>query len=63
MESNVTHRNKAVSVKMSQRLFNDFSELASAKDLLPSTLAYLVIRRYVESHQGIGNESALDDLI
>lgn len=63
MGTNVTHRTKAVSVKMSQRLFNDFVELASAKDLLPSTMAYLIIRQYIEKQLGTGYDAALDELL
>lgn len=63
METNTSHRNKAISVKMSEKVFNDFVALARSKDLLPSTMAYLVIRQYVESKLDSGYETITDDLL
>ena len=56
-------RNKAISVKMSEKTFNDFVSLAHSKDLSPSTMAYLVIKQYMDSRLGGYYDSAIDSLL
>lgn len=56
-------RNKAISVKMSEKTFNDFVALARYKDLLPSTMAYLIIKQYMASKLDTFYDSSTDDLL
>lgn len=56
-------RNKAISVKMSEKAFNDFVALARQKDLLPSTMAYLIIKQYMASKLDTAYDSFTDDLL
>lgn len=44
------NRDKVVSVKMSQRTYDQFNGLAKRFDMMTSTMAYLIIRKYLSDH-------------
>lgn len=56
-------RNKAISVKMSEKTYNQFVELARSMDLLPSTMGYLVIKQYMQSKLDVGEDKNIDDFL
>lgn len=56
-------RDKVMSVKMSQATYKKFVELAHAKDLMPSTMAYLIIRQYMAMQLGDEHGEAAADFL
>ena len=56
-------RNKAISVKMSEKVYKQFVDLAIHRDLLPSTMAYLIIRQYMVGRTDNESDEAFDDLL
>lgn len=55
-------RSHSISIKMSESVFKRFAELAHDKDLPPSTMAYLIVKQYMES-KGLGADASVFDLI
>lgn len=55
----VIRREKVVSVKMSEATYKDFKALAKRLDLMTSTMAYLIIRKYLADKS---DQLAPDDL-
>ena len=63
MKRKVPHRTKVVSLKMTEQMFDDFVELAITKGIQPSTLAYLVVRGYLDKQSGSSADSIIDNLL
>lgn len=55
-------RSHSISIKMSESVFKRFSEMAHDKDLPPSTMAYLIVKQYMEG-KGLGADASVFDLI
>lgn len=56
-------RNKAISVKMSEKVHRQFVDMALNMDLLPSTMAYLIIKKYMQERTDIEPDKVIDDLV
>ena len=56
-------RSHSISIKMSESVYKRFAELAHDKDLPPSTMAYLIVKQYMESKLGGVTDATLFDLI
>lgn len=44
------HRDKVVSLKLTDSTYNQLKELAQNMDLMTSTMAYLIVRKYLAEH-------------
>jgi hypothetical protein len=57
------NRDKAISVKMSQSTYDDFCMLAHSKDLMPSTMAFLVLKQFLAEQLGEEHATSHLDLL
>lgn len=58
----VNKRTRSVSVKMSEKVYERFVQIAHTRDIAPSLMGYLIIKQYID-RVDTGFDSAIDDLI
>lgn len=44
------NRDRVISVKLNERTYNECKKLAESLDMMTSTMAYLIIRKYLADH-------------
>lgn len=63
MEKPTIQRTKSLNVRMSEKTFKEFVEMAHRMDLQPSTCGYLIIKKYMQSFSDSPLEKAADELV